>query len=73
MESLMTTFTKMAFIILAFWIITAGLGLTDEPVLRRVKKAVERPAADGSKWNSFQAGAVDDDMNVLNMPSAFGN
>lgn len=76
-DELMKTFKTAAFIIGAIWIVTAGLGLTGEPQKRKsnkaLKRVVYRQGARGGKWNTFDSGAVDDDMDVLYPPNAYGN
>lgn len=72
MEELLKTVTRLAFYVLALYVILGGLGLTDDKFLRSHKKMIQRPRVRGGKWNSFASGAVDDDMDVLYPPPAYG-
>jgi hypothetical protein len=53
MNELYTTFSKLAFVLLAVWVVLAGLGLTDAPwkkAVSQVKRKVETGNARGQVW-----------------------
>ncbi len=51
MQTSMAVFAKLAFVILAAWVVLAGLGMTTMPgAVKAVIKKQRRPKAKGSVW-----------------------
>lgn len=67
MERYMGIFTKLAFVLLAVWVVMAGLGITIMP--GTVKQAVQQPRRRGRglMWNQFGTPSPDDLL-----PSQYG-
>jgi len=60
------TFSRIALVVLALWVVTAGAGLTTLPGAKKraLQKKIRRQKAVGAKWNSgfVQAPSAEDNL-----------